>query len=49
MPLEFAGETSRFRGTFRAEKPGAYQATVYAYDPATGNTGVDRTTFLVSG
>ena len=49
MPLEYAGETSRFRGTFRAAEPGAYEVTVFAYDAATGNTGVDGTTFLLSG
>ena len=48
IPLNYAGETSQFAGTFVAKEPGAYQATVYAYDPANGNTGVDATTFIVA-
>ena len=27
--------------------PGTYEVVVYAYDPANGNTGLDRTTFLI--
>lgn len=29
-------------------EPGNYEVLIYAYDPATGNTGVDRTNFIVN-
>ncbi len=37
--------------TFSAEtllEPGFYELFIYAYDPLTGNTGVDRTNFIVN-
>lgn len=49
VDLAYAGETSQFAGTVPVEAPGAYDVLVYAYDPGNGNTGVDRTTFLVKG
>jgi hypothetical protein len=45
--LAFAGETSQFSGVVPISAPGVYDVTVYAYDPANGNTGLDRTTFFV--
>ncbi|MDA8432471.1 MAG: hypothetical protein M0Z60_05850, partial [Nitrospiraceae bacterium] len=48
LPLSFAGKTSTFEGTLQVSKEGAYEVTVYAFDPATGNSGVDRTTFMVT-
>lgn len=47
VPLTYAGETSQFSGSVPIEGPGTYNVLVYAFDPANGNTGVDRTTFLV--
>lgn len=47
--LAYAGTASRFAGTLDAPEPGAYDLTVYAYQPATGNTGLDRATVLVAG
>jgi hypothetical protein len=47
LPLKYAGSTSQFSGIWEVKEPGTYQATVYAYDPATGNTGIDSTTFLI--
>ena len=44
--MKFAGETSQFVGTLDVKVPGVYEATVYAYDPSNGNTGVDATTFI---
>lgn len=41
-PLRYAGSASDFAGSFSVELPGVYDITVYAYDPTTGNTGVDR-------
>jgi len=47
LPLGFAGETSQFAAELEIDAPGAYEVLVYAYDPANGNTGLDRTTFYV--
>lgn len=47
LPLAYAGETSQFAGELADLEPGAYEVVVYAHDPANGNTGLDRTTFLV--
>jgi hypothetical protein len=47
LPLKFAGSASQFSATWNVKEPGTYEATVYAYDPATGNTGLDSTTFMV--
>jgi hypothetical protein len=48
LPLKFAGSVSQFSAVWSVTEPGTYQATVYAYDPATGNTGLDSTTFLIA-
>ena len=49
VPFEYAGEPSRFRAVVRPEEPGVYEVLAYAYHPETGNTGLDRTTFIVTG
>jgi len=48
VPLAYAGETSHFAGSLQVTKPGSYEAVIYAYDPKTGNTGLDRTVFTVT-
>ncbi|MES1944457.1 hypothetical protein PC39_10087 [Salinisphaera sp. PC39] len=48
VALDYAGETSRFGGEIRVDGPGVYDVTVYAHDPGNGNTGLDRTTFIVN-
>ncbi|MFP3983894.1 MAG: hypothetical protein ACLFV2_09420 [Desulfurivibrionaceae bacterium] len=48
FPLDFAGETSQFSGRFSPDKKGVYQAIVYGFNPANGNTGLDRVTFMVN-
>lgn len=48
IPMEFTGKSSTFEGVFIPEEGGAYQVVVYGYDARTGNTGLDRTTVLVS-
>jgi hypothetical protein len=45
--LSYAGEPSQFSGSVAVSGPGAYEVIVYAYDAANGNTGLDRTTFIV--
>ncbi len=47
IDLAYAGAPSQFEATFKAEEKGTYDVTVYAFDPANGNTGLDRTTFVV--
>ena len=47
LPLKYAGEKSQFAASFTPPGPGVYQATVYAYQSATGNTGLDKVTFIV--
>lgn len=49
VPLEYAGTPSRFRGSLPVQSAGLHQVLVYAYHPETGNTGLDRTTFIVRG
>lgn len=48
LPLAFAGEASQFAVSIPVDAPGVYEVVVYAYDPANGNTGVDRTTFIAA-
>lgn len=48
IELRYAGTPSQFEGTVNADRPGVYEATVYAYDPSNGNTGLDGVTFIVS-
>ena len=47
LPLEYAGTSSQFSATWQVRETGVYEAMVYAYDPANGNTGVDSVTFIV--
>ena len=47
IDLAYAGETSRFAARLPLNTPGVYEALVYAYDPANGNTGLDRTAFIL--
>jgi hypothetical protein len=46
--LAYTGNASEFAGEIEVREPGAYEAMVYAYDPATGNTGVARASVLVT-
>lgn len=48
VALSYAGSTSQFSGDVTVDAPGTYEAVVYAYDPTNGNTGLDRTTFVVA-
>ncbi|HWR98699.1 MAG TPA: hypothetical protein VN317_09795 [Candidatus Methanoperedens sp.] len=36
---------SSFEGTLAVTAPGTYEVTVYAFDPANGNAGVDFVSF----
>ena len=46
--LVFAGQASQFKGSVPVFGAGVYDVTVYAHSPETGNTGLDRTTFIVA-
>jgi len=46
MTMNFAGKQNTFEANFSPEEEGPYQIMVYGYDARTGNTGVDRTTFI---
>ena len=47
VPLRYAGSTSRFEASVELDAAAEWDVTVYAYDPANGNTGVDRTKIVV--
>ncbi len=47
FPLSYAGTKSTFKGALKVSEKGVYELTVYAYDPVTGNTGVDKITHVV--
>ena len=46
--LAYGGSASQFAGSVPVDAPGLYDVTVYAHNPRTGNTGVDRTIFIVA-
>ena len=48
LSLTQSGQASRFVGELTVDQPGTYELIVYSHDPANGNTGLDRTTFIVS-
>lgn len=39
--------TSSFEGVLEVTTPGTYEVTLYAFDPANGNAGVDSVGFMV--
>ena len=45
--LHYAGTASDFTGSVPLTRPGLYHVSVYAFDPASGNTGVDEVTLTV--
>ena len=47
LTLPYAGKPSQFAAPLAIREAGMYEITVYAFDPVTGNTGVDRTTVVV--
>jgi hypothetical protein len=46
VPMRYAGEPSQFAADIPVQQ-GTYDVLVYAHDPSNGNTGLDRSTFLV--
>ena len=47
IPLDYAGEISQFSVGYTALAPGTYDIFVYALDSRNGNSGLDRTTFII--
>ena len=47
IPLTFANKTNTFEGMLDVTKEGSYEVIVYSFDSIRGNTGVDKTTFIV--
>lgn len=47
VPLDWAGEPSRFAADLSLQTPGTYRIAVHAADANTGNAGVDYTTVTV--
>ncbi|MEN8264482.1 MAG: hypothetical protein ABFR82_13580 [Nitrospirota bacterium] len=47
VDMKFAGP-STFKGMASVSEKGTYEIMVYAYDPQTGNTGVNKTTVTVN-
>ncbi len=45
--MVYTGERSTYSAPVTAEMKGVYQVLVTAFDPRTGNSGVDRTSFIV--
>lgn len=45
LPMKYAGTPSQFTTRLEIQEAGLYELTVYAYDPANGNTGLGRITF----
>ncbi len=48
LPLVFCGKRNCFETEIFLENPGDYEFIVYAFDPKTGNTGVDKTTVVAT-
>ena len=44
VPLSYAGQPNTFAGQIELKDAGDYVVDIYAYDPANGNTGVERIT-----
>ncbi len=47
VKLHYAGSTGKFSAPLLLDHPGVYKVWVYAFDPVSGNTGVDFTTLVV--
>jgi hypothetical protein len=48
IPLKPGNQPNIFEAALPVQAPGNYEVLVHAYDPATGNTGVDKLNFIVS-
>jgi hypothetical protein len=46
LSLQYGAKASQFTTPITIEETGVYELIVYAYDPANGNTGLDKVTFV---
>ncbi len=47
VPMSYQGTHSHFGASYEASQPGIYEFQVTAWDPASGNVGIDSTTVIV--
>lgn len=47
VDMAYTGTRSQYKTSLDVATPGTYEVTVYAYDAANGNTGLDKTTFII--
>jgi hypothetical protein len=47
VAMAYDGEVSQFAANVTLDKPGNYEVVAYAYDPTSGGTGLDKTTFAI--
>lgn len=47
LPLHLTEHTNIFEGALKVKEKGNYEFVIYAYDPKTGNTGVDKISFVI--
>lgn len=45
--MRYAGETSQYEVDVPVNAKGTYEVLVSAFDPRTGNSGADRTSFIL--
>lgn len=48
LPMAYAGTSSQYAAQWLPEEAGTYLLEVWAYHPASGNTGIDRTSVIVA-
>ncbi len=48
ISLQYAGEPNTFKGDLLVSQEGIYELSIYAYDPKSGNTGMDKTIVRVT-
>lgn len=46
VPMKYANKPSQFTTSLEIKEAGAYDVTIYAFDPRSGNSGLDRVTFV---
>jgi hypothetical protein len=47
VEMSYAGRTSKFEADTALEQAGLYEISMYAFDPANGNAGLDHATVIV--
>lgn len=47
VPMPITAKVNTFAGRIPVSSPGNYEVIIYAYNPKTGNTGVDKVNFII--